>query len=215
MDAQHDRQANVTRPIRCTQCSEPMELPLCCSTCGALNPQPPSMFTYFELFGIAQDYDVDPADLRRRYLNLSRSIHPDIAGRESEKVRRQALELSSGMNRAYETLRNPVTRAEYLLQIAGGPNATDDKSAPHELLGEIMMLREEIDEALSAEDTSSLQSLKETVATRHAATLKRIAQTCRGEDMADATVQKQLRQQLNAMKYWINLLDQIPAQSEE
>ncbi len=92
----------------CTQCSQPMETPLCCASCGALNPQPPSMFTYFELFSMEPTYDVDPGELRRKYLGLSRSIHPDMAGRDSEAQRRQSLALSSGLNRAYETLRNPV-----------------------------------------------------------------------------------------------------------
>jgi molecular chaperone HscB len=204
-----------THPVLCTSCQKPMDSPVCCAGCGALNPLPPSLFTYFELFGIAPGYEVDPAELRRKYLSLSRSIHPDVAGRDSDKVRRQSLELSSGLNRAYETLRDPVARAEYLLRMAGGPSAGDDKSVPGPLLAEIMMIREEIDEARQAGDAEALRGAKAGITGRHAETLGRIAAICRGESLADAGVQQRLRQELNAVKYWTNLLDQIPTQAEE
>lgn len=204
-----------SKPVRCTQCSEPMEMPLHCAECGALNPLPPSLFTFFELFGIPLQYEIDAGLLRRKYLALSRSIHPDIAGRTSEKQHRQSLELSSGLNRAYETLRDPVARAEYLLQLAAGPSASDDKSVPGQMLSDVMMLREEIDDAVRGNDVDTLRKLKEDLARRHETTLTEIASVCRGEDLASAPIQKRLRQELNASKYWSNLLDKIPTQVEE
>lgn len=205
MSAEHK-----THPVMCTACSQPMDSPVCCAGCGALNPQPPSLFTYFELFSIEPGYEIDPGELRRKYLALSRSIHPDVAGRDSDRQRKQSLALSSGLNRAYETLRNPVDRAEYMLQLAGGPSAADDKSVPGGLLGEVMMLREEIEEAAEAEDHASLRGMRESVLQRQQQTLERIAGLCR-EGLTDAERQKQLRHELNTAKYWSNLLDQIPA----
>lgn len=203
------------KPVQCAHCNEPMDSPLHCTGCGALNPLPPSLFTYYELFGIPQQYEVDTAGLRRKYLSLSRSIHPDVAGQASEKVHRQSLELSSGLNRAYETLRDPVARAEYLLQLSAGPSAGDDKSVQGQLLGEVMMLREEIDDATRAGDSGSLRSLRHDLLRRHEQSLGEIAVLCRDENLADAAVSKQLRQRLNAIKYWVNLLDKIPTQTEE
>lgn len=203
-----------TRPVMCVECSQPMDSPVCCAGCGALNPLPPSLFTYFELFSMEPTYDVNPAELRQKYLGLSRSIHPDVAGRDSDKQRKQSLALSSGLNLAYETLRNPVSRAEYLLQMADGPSAADDKSVPGEMLGEVMMLREEIDEAVQADDQASLRTLQETIGQRQQQTLEKIASICRTADLREPGVQTQLRRQLNAVKYWNNLLDQIPTQAE-
>jgi len=203
-----------TRPVLCTECSQPMESPLCCASCGALNRLPPSMFTYFELFNMEPSYEIDTAELRRRYLSLSRSIHPDIAGRASDKDRRRSLALSSGLNRAYETLRNPVERAEYLLHLAGGPAAADDKSVPGSLLAEVMMLREEIEDAIKAEDRDALEAGRSVVLTRQQQSLDEIARVCRSSDLADQTAQRQLRQELNAVKYWNNLLDRLPVRVE-
>lgn len=200
-----------SRPVMCTECKQPMDSPVCCAGCGALNPLPPSMFTYFELFAMEPTYDVDTAALRRKYLSLSRSIHPDVAGRTAGGQRAQSLALSSGLNRAYETLRNPVDRAEYLLRLAGGPSAADDKSVPGELLAEVMMIREEIEEAVQGGDRETLQSTRRVVLDRQRATLAEIADICRGTDLKDAATQKRLRQQLNAVKYLNNLLDQVPS----
>jgi molecular chaperone HscB len=194
----------------CTECSQPMESPVCCAGCGALNPLPPSLFTYFELFGIEPTYEIDLRDLRRKYLALSRSIHPDVAGRTSDARRTQSLALSSGLNRAYETLRNPVDRAEYLLHLAGGPSAADDKTVPGELLGEVMMLREQIDEATEADDQAVLASTRGEVLEQQQGTLAEIAAICRSADVKEPATQKRLRQQLNAVKYWSNLLEKIP-----
>jgi molecular chaperone HscB len=211
MDDPHTK----THPVMCQQCSQPMDSPVCCAGCGALNPLPPSMFTYFELFGIQPTFDVDTAELRRKYLTLSRSIHPDVAaGRDSDKVRKQSLALSSGLNRAYETLRNPTARAEYLLTLAGGPSAATDKSVAGELLGEVMLLREEIEEARQANNQAALTSLRGGIRERSDRTLAEIAGICRKQLLADPKVQLQLRGQLNAIKYWNNLLDQIPTEVE-
>lgn len=203
-----------TAPVMCTQCSQPMETPLCCAGCGALNPLPPSLFTYFELFSLDPTYDVDPVELRRKYVSLSRSIHPDVVSRQSDAQRRQSLALSSGLNRAYETLRSPVDRAEYLLQLADGPSAADDKSVPGELLGEVLMLREEIEDAIASDDESALRQHRETVLARQQHTLEEIATLCRSGNLKDPEIQKRLRQLLNAVKYWNNLLDRLPTPVE-
>lgn len=202
-----------SHPIMCTSCQQPMETPLCCASCGSLNPQPPSLFTYFELFGIEPAYDVDTGELRRKYLNLSRSIHPDVAGRVSDKQRQQSLALSSGLNRAYETLRSPVDRAEYLLKLAGGPSAADDKTVAGELLGEVMMLREEIEEAIDTDDQQALQATRTAVLGRQQQTLETIANLCRSGDLKSSDTQSRLRRQLNSVKYWNNLLERIPTQA--
>ncbi|HON66700.1 MAG TPA: Fe-S protein assembly co-chaperone HscB [Phycisphaerae bacterium] len=203
-----------SRPVLCTECSQPMESPICCAGCGALNPLPPSLFTYFELFGLEPTYEIDLGELRRKYLTLSRSIHPDVAGRTSDSQRAQSLALSSGLNRAYETLRNPVDRAEYLLHLANGPSAADDKSVPGELLGEVMMLREQIEEATEASDQDLLASTRAEVLKQQKETLEEIASICRSGDLKEPATQQRLRQQLNAVKYWNNLLEKIPLQVE-
>lgn len=206
---------HVHSPTLCGQCSKPMDSPVCCASCGALNALPPSMFTYFELFGLEPTFDLDLGLLRRKYLGLSRSIHPDVAGRSGDQVRRQSLDLSAGLNRAYDTLRDPAARAEYLLRLAGGPSAGDDKSVPGDLLAQVMMYREEIDEARESGDSSTLDVMRDQLTQGRDATLKTIAELCAPARLQNPDDRRALRVQLNAVKYWNNLLDQLPTAVSE
>jgi len=203
-------QEQKTAPLPCVECKRAMNSPMVCASCGALNPLPPDTFNHFELFDMEPSFDLDEQMLHQKYLSLSRSVHPDIAGREPGKIRKRSLTLSSELNRAYDTLRDHTSRAEYLLSLAGGPSAADDKSVPPELLGEIVMLREAIEEAITSNDREALYNLKQPIAIKRQAILEQIAQLCRSLEPGNTAVHKQLRSQLNAIKYWNNLMDQLP-----
>ena len=187
-----------------------MASPFVCASCGALNPLPPDALDHFELFGVERGYDIDQELLHRKYLALSRSIHPDVASQQSEEIRQRALVLSSELNRAYDTLQSPVSRAEYLLSLAGGPAAANDKSVPPELLGEVVMLREAIEEARGSGDMGELERIRQRVSAGQQAALEAIARLCRSLKPGAIKEQKDLRIQLNAVKYWNNLLEQLP-----
>ncbi len=199
----------ATRPIRCTTCAQPLESPICCTSCGELNPEPIGRCNYFELFGLPVAFDLDEKDLHHRYLSLTRSIHPDVAGQASEARRRSALAISSEMNHAYETLRDAVLRAEYLLNLTGEDPGQDSRAAPPELLGEIMMLREEIEEAQRAADKTALNGIRQQVAARQRQCRDAIVALARGLTDYKPETRRDLRQQLNAYKYWRNLTDRM------
>lgn len=202
----------TTPPIRCTQCQQPMESPIACLTCGALSQRPPETFDCFELFGLPRRYDVDEPWLHRKYLALSRAVHPDMVPVECGS-RDQALGLSAEFNRAYETLRDPVARAEYLLSLAGGPGPGEDRSVPPELLGQVLVLREEIEEATVTRDVDALRSLRRQVESEREAGLAEIAALARDLDDGDEEKRGRLRRRLNTIKYWNNLLEGLPARA--
>lgn len=187
-----------------------MESPIACSACGALNPEPPQTFDCFELFGMHRRFDIDVSTLHHKYLTLSQLVHPDMAGQESDEAHRYTLALSAKLNRAYETLKHPARRAEYLLTLAGGPTAADNKNVPGQLLPEIMMLREEIQEAREAGHTAALLALREQIQNRYDAVMDAVAALCGRIDPRDRAMLQTLREQLNGLKYWENLLEQLP-----
>jgi molecular chaperone HscB len=104
---------------------------------------------YFSFFGLPRKLNVDAADLEQRFRALSRQFHPDYFYNASPAERRASLEQSSYLNDAYRTLRQPISRIEYLLKLEGmapsGP-AEAARQVPPALLEEVFALNEELDE---------------------------------------------------------------------
>src|SRR6187397_2294482 len=74
---------------------------------------------YFAFLGVPRKLQLDSADLERRFRDLSRQFHPDYFYNATAAERRASLERSSYLNDAYRTLKNPVSRIEYLLKLEG------------------------------------------------------------------------------------------------
>lgn len=75
--------------------------------------------SYFALFELPQQFDVDPKALQQRYLQLQHELHPDRFSHTSASEQRLAVQYSSFVNQAYSTLRQPLARALYLLDLMG------------------------------------------------------------------------------------------------
>ena len=104
---------------------------------------------YFSFLGLPRKLNVNPADLEQRFRGLSRQFHPDYFFNASPPERRASLERSSYLNDAYRTLKNPVSRLEYLLQLEGLAARSPEeasKQVPPDLLEEVFALNEELDE---------------------------------------------------------------------
>ena len=83
---------------------------------------------FFSFLGLARKLNIDTADLEQRYRVLSRQFHPDYFYNAPPAERRASLERSSYLNDAYRTLRNTVSRIEYLLKVEGAaPEGPDFK----------------------------------------------------------------------------------------
>ena len=104
---------------------------------------------YFSFFGLPRRLNLDLADLEQRFRALSRQFHPDYFYNAEPAERRASLERSSYLNDAYRTLKQPIARLEYLLQLEGlaarGPEEAA-KQVPPALLEEVFALNEELDE---------------------------------------------------------------------
>jgi molecular chaperone HscB len=100
---------------------------------------------FFGFLGLARKLKIDAADLEQRYRALSRQCHPDYFYNAPPAERRASLERSSYLNDAYRTLKNPVSRLEYLLKLER-PMERDGPTTPsHALLEEVFALNEELD----------------------------------------------------------------------
>ncbi|MDE3197693.1 MAG: Fe-S protein assembly co-chaperone HscB [Acidobacteriota bacterium] len=103
---------------------------------------------YFDALGLPRSLSLDLKDLEKRFYARSRHLHPDLFARKSQTERDKALEDSAVLNDAYRALKDPVTRALYLLKIEGfDVGEQGAKDVPPELLEEVFELNMAIEEA--------------------------------------------------------------------
>src|SRR5262245_34995203 len=103
---------------------------------------------YFAFMGLPRKLNLPAADLEQAFRSLSRLFHPDYFYNAPAAERRASLERSSYLNDAYRTLKQPVARIGYLLELEGFGTAGPDQSkeVPPSLLEEVFALNEELDE---------------------------------------------------------------------
>ena len=102
---------------------------------------------HFELFGLPVAFEVDTARLAETYRELQRALHPDRFANASDRERRLSVQQAAQVNEAYQTLRSPLRRARYLLELRGVE--FDDEKQTH-LDPEFLMTQMELREALAA-----------------------------------------------------------------
>jgi molecular chaperone HscB len=116
--------------------------------------------TYFELFGLPPAFNIDLARLDQAYRQLQAEVHPDRFAAASDTERRRSLQWATHANEAYQTLKNPLDRARYLLQLHGVDTQEESNTAmPPDFLMRQMEWREAIEEAQSATDVNALDAL--------------------------------------------------------
>lgn len=74
---------------------------------------------YFQLFAIEQSFDVDLNLLSQTYQNLQKVVHPDKFTHASSQEQLLAVQKSAEINDAYQTLKQPLKRAKYILTLRG------------------------------------------------------------------------------------------------
>jgi molecular chaperone HscB len=113
---------------------------------------------YYALFGISRALDLSLDELQKRFYALSRELHPDRFMREPEAERQRALDMSSALNDAYRTLKDPLKRAQYLLTLEGFDIGEQrSKDVPPELLEEVFELNMALEELRGGEDSARPQ----------------------------------------------------------
>ena len=112
----------------------------------------------FATLGLTPRFDVDAAEIERRYRELQRRFHPDRHVSAPSKERRESLLKAMEINEAYRTVSDEVARAEALLLHVGLASA-DSKAADQEFLMEVMELREGLADAKEAQDFERVQMM--------------------------------------------------------
>ncbi|MBL8398523.1 MAG: Fe-S protein assembly co-chaperone HscB [Candidatus Accumulibacter sp.] len=116
---------------------------------------------HFALFDLPRVFRLDSGLLEQRYRDLQAQVHPDRHAAGSDSDRRLSLQWATRVNEAAQTLKSPLSRAQYLLRLAAhdlGNGAP--QPLPTDFLIEQMEWREAVAEARAAGDHHELEHLR-------------------------------------------------------
>lgn len=134
---------------QCPSCARLQEPRLFCSNCGA----PIAVeLDYFAALGLPRRLQIDPQHLENLYHELGRRVHPDRFADSAGPVRNASLSATALLTRAFRTLRDPVSRGLYWLELQGEKLATDNKKVPTELAELIFEVQETLEELRGCAD---------------------------------------------------------------
>ena len=177
------------RELVCAACENgPATLPAVVSPALTATPSPTPARS-------PQRVDLDISALEAAYKSLQRAVHPDLFGTRSAAEQALSARASASVNIGYLTLRAPVSRAQYLLQLRGvdalGEAAV--RSVAPGLLLEVMEGREALEDARPA-NAPRVRAVREAAARRLCETRSAVAAhyaAARLQPAADAVVERQ------------------------
>jgi molecular chaperone HscB len=157
---------------------------------------------HFQRLGLPRRFHIDSVELDANYLSRSREAHPDNFTASGGLERRASLALSSEINDAYSILRDSFRRADYLLQLLGGPSSSDVKEMPPEFLEEMLEKRMEIEEIKAKPESCDFDRMEREISLRTDSLLQDIGDAF-SKDHPDLAY---IRRKLNALKYLQGLM---------
>ncbi|MCS0456127.1 co-chaperone HscB [Vibrio diabolicus] len=111
---------------------------------------------HFELFGLPSQFKLDGSLLSSQFRELQKRFHPDNFATGSERDRLMAVQKAAQINDAYQVLKNPISRAEYILAEQGVEIRGEQQTMQDPMfLMEQMELREELEEIADSTDPES------------------------------------------------------------
>ena len=140
--------------INCWHCHCEISLQgLFCDECRKI--QKPYEGNSFALLGQDPEFTQDVQALEKSYFHRQVRVHPDLFMNASERERLYATQQASRLNEALQILKDPLRRAEHLLEINGIPVPIPEKETSQDLdvLMEMMDLQESLESDSHQEKT--------------------------------------------------------------
>uniref|UniRef100_A0A8C4URS4 Iron-sulfur cluster co-chaperone protein HscB n=1 Tax=Falco tinnunculus TaxID=100819 RepID=A0A8C4URS4_FALTI len=189
---------------RCWSCGGALPggagLPRFCPGCRALQPPAPRP-DLFRLLGCDRSFRLDVQQLQRRFRSLQRALHPDRFGQRPPKEQHYSEQHSSLVNKAYQTLLDPLSRGLYLLELNGvEPAQETDCDADSEFLTEIMEINEKLAESKNEDILEEIETL---IKVKQEELTKEVTAAFERDDLQEA------KKLLAKMKYFANLEDKL------
>ncbi len=134
------------------------------------------MQNHFDLFQLPQNFALDINALNHAYREVQSQVHPDRFINANAAEKRVAMQWATRANEAFQTLKNPLSRARYLCELNGVDLQIETNTAmPRDFLIQQMEWREALDDAKAAKDIGALEVLEADLKNTRTETEKRIA----------------------------------------
>jgi molecular chaperone HscB len=167
------------------------------------------MSGYFALLGLPERFELDRKEIEHAYLERSKETHPDRFASAPSAERLAAVQRSVALNDAYQTLKKPARRAEYLLAQRGLTIGDNERIADHEFLMKVLALREELAEQRAAGNTTEVARLQQTMKAYHHSLLEDVRMRFAAGDLPA------VKQSLIELRYVDRYLEECDAVLDE
>ena len=145
------------------------------------------MQNHFDLFRLPASFSIDPGALDAAYRDVQGQVHPDRFVNATDSEKRVAMQWATRANEAYQTLKNPQKRAQYMCELNGIDLQTESNTAmPMQFLMQQMEWREALGDAKAARDLDALEALDAEVGNDRKARMVQIGQQIEAGDYEHA-----------------------------
>lgn len=145
------------------------------------------MQNHFDLFQLPATFALEMGALDAAYRDVQGRVHPDRFINATDAEKRVAMQWATRANEAYQTLRNPQKRAQYLCELNGVDLNTESNTAmPMDFLMQQMEWREALGEARAGKDSDALDALDEQVKQERKARLAQVGTQLDAGDFENA-----------------------------
>jgi molecular chaperone HscB len=162
----------------------------------------------FGLLGLPARFDLDPSVIERAFFDRSKELHPDRFASSPAAERVAALSRSRALNDAYQTLKKPVARAEYMLARAGVTIGDNEQLDPGFLM-EVLELREELAEAKVGKQYPAIERLRAAMQVRRDAAVGKLP------ELFERDALPEIKEQLILLRYLDRYLEECDAALDE
>jgi len=144
---------------------------------------------HFQLFDLPVSFDINTETLAQQYRELQRTVHPDKYVNAPDRERRLSMQKATQINEAFQTLKNPLARGLYLLQLHGiDANDANNVSMDNEFLMAQIELREELaDIKQKSQPLETLNTFLSHIETQQHDSIKKLSQQFSGQNYQAAS----------------------------
>lgn len=165
---------------------------------------------YFELFGLEPGFELDLQNIAERYRDLQRAVHPDKFANASDQERRLSVQQAAQINEAYNTLKSPLARARYLLELNGITLDDNDTAMDPMFLMEQMELRESLAAVRGQSDPFvALMSLRDTIEAKEKGFIASLAEAFAGGEQGALEGARDTVRKLQFMQKLLQELEEL------